>query len=304
MPIPDFQSLMLPIMKIAGDGDEHTAREVRQRIGEQLGLTEEERKELLPSGTQPVFTNRLAWARSHLTMAGLLEKTGKGRFRITQRGKDALSSNPPKINLRFLQQFPEYAEARSKSKTDTAAEPAAHPSASEAASPQERIELAFRELNNSLTTELRSKLASIDPFRFEQVVLDLLVAMGYGGSRNEAAQVTQKTGDEGIDGLINEDRLGLDVIYIQAKRWKHNIGRPEIQNFVGALAGKKAAKGIFITTSEFHDNAREYAVSLHQKIILIGGRRLAELMIEHNIGVAPEQPYIIKKIDSDYFDEA
>jgi restriction system protein len=294
---------MLPIMKIAEDGNEHTARELRQRIGEQLGLTEEERKELLPSGTQPVFTNRLAWARAHLTMAGLLEKTGKGRFRITQRGKEAMASNPPTVNLRFLFQFPEYAKARNEAKTDTAAEPASHASTTEVASPQERIELAFRDLNNSLTTELRSKLASIDPFRFEQVVLDLLVKMGYGGSKKEAAQVTQRTADEGIDGLINEDRLGLEVIYIQAKRWKHKVGRPEIQNFVGAIAGKKAGKGIFITTSDFHDNAREYAASLHQKLVLIDGRRLAELMIEHNIGVAPEQPYIIKKIDTDYFDE-
>src|SRR5436190_66562 len=304
MPIPDFQSLMLPIMKIAQDGEEHRGHELRQRIGEQLGLTDEERKELLPSGTQPVFTNRLAWARTHLTMAGLLEKTGKGRFRITQRGKEAMASNPSIVDTRFLLQFPEYAEARRRAKTDVPAEPATHAATSEAASPQERIELAFREVNNSLTSELRSKLASIDPFRFEQVVLDLLVKMGYGGSKKEAAQVTQRTADEGIDGLINEDRLGLEVIYIQAKRWKHKVGRPEIQNFVGAIAGKKAGKGIFITTSDFHDNARQYAASLHQKLVLIDGRRLAELMIEHNIGVAPEQPYIIKKIDSDYFEEA
>jgi restriction system protein len=304
MPIPDFQSLMLPIMKIAQDGEEHTARERRQRIGDDLGLTDAERKELLPSGTQPVLTNRIAWARAHLTMAGLLEKTGKGRFRITQLGKEAMASNPSTINMRFLFQFPEYAEARNKAKTDTAVEPASHASTTEVASPQERIELAFRELNNSLTTELRSKLASIDPFRFEQVVLDLLVKMGYGGSKKEAAQVTQRTADEGIDGLINEDRLGLEVIYIQAKRWKHKVGRPEIQNFVGAIAGKKAGKGIFITTSDFHDNAREYATTLHQKLVLIDGRRLAELMTEHNIGVAPEQPYIIKKIDTDYFEEA
>jgi restriction system protein len=304
MPIPDFQFLMLSIMKVAQDGAEHTARELRQRIGDDLGLTDAERKELLPSGTQPVLTNRIAWARVHLTMAGLLEKTGKGRFRITQRGKEALSSNPSTINMRFLFQFPEYAEARNKAKTDTAVEPASHASTSEVASPQERIELAFRELNNSLTTELRSKLASIDPFRFEQVVLDLVVKMGYGGSKKEAAQVTQRTADEGIDGLINEDRLGLEAICIQAKRWKHKVGRPEIQNFVGAIAGKKAGKGIFITTSDFHENAREYATSLHQKLVLIDGRRLAELMIEHNIGVAPEQPYIIKNVDTDYFEEA
>ena len=291
-------------MKIAADGEEHTARELRQRIGDELSLSEQERKELLPSGAQPVFTNRIAWARSHLTMARLLEKTGKGRFRITQPGKDALSSNPSTINMRFLLQFPEYAEARRKAKTDTPVDAPVETTVSENASPQERIELAFRELNTSLTTELREKLASIDPFRFEQVVLDLLVKMGYGGSKKEAAQVTQRTGDEGIDGLINEDRLGLEVIYIQAKRWKHKVGRPEIQSFVGAIAGKKAGKGIFITTSDFHDNAREYAASLHQKLVLIDGRRLAELMIEHNIGVAPEQPYIIKKVDSDYFDEA
>jgi len=303
MPIPDFQSLMLPIMKIAGDGAEHRGHELRQRIGEQLGLTEEERKQLLPSGSQPVFTNRIAWARSHLTMAGLLEKTGKGRFRITQRGKEALSSNPSTINMQFLLQFPEYAEARSRSKTDPLVEIPADAPASDTISPQERMELAFRELNTSLITDLRGKLATIDPFRFEQLVLDLLVKMGYGGSKKEAAQVTQRTGDQGIDGVINEDRLGLDVIYVQAKRWKHNVGRPEIQNFVGALAGKKAGKGIFITTSEFHGNAREYVAGLHEKIVLIDGRRLAELMIEHDIGVTPEQPYVIKKIDSDYFDE-
>jgi len=305
MPIPDFQSLMLPIMKIASDGAEHSARELRQRIGEQLGLTDEERKELLPSGSQPVFTNRIAWARSHLTMARLLEKTGKGRFRITQRGKEAMASNPSTINMRFLLQFLEYAEARSsRAKTDTPIEVSAETTASDSASPQERIELAFRELNNSLTTELRGKLASIDPFRFEQVVLDLLVKMGYGGSRKEAAEVTRKAGDEGIDGVINEDRLGLDVIYVQAKRWKHNVGRPEIQNFVGALAGRKANKGIFITTSSFHDNATDYVAGVHNKIILVDGRRLAELMIEHGIGVAEEHAYRVKKIDSDYFDEA
>jgi restriction system protein len=155
-----------------------------------------------------------------------------------------------------------------------------------------------------LVTDLRAKLATVEPFRFEQIVLDLLVAMGYGGSRKEAAAVTQKTGDAGIDGVINEDRLGLDVIYIQAKRWKANVGRPEIQSFVGALAGKKASKGIFITTSEFHDNAIDYAAGLHNKIILIDGRRLAELMIEHGIGVAEEHAYSVKKIDSDYFEEA
>ena len=170
--------------------------------------------------------------------------------------------------------------------------------------PEERIESAFNDLRESLVADLRAKLADVNPFRFEQVVLDLLVAMGYCGSRREAAEVTKKSGDAGIDGVINEDRLGLDVIYVQAKRWKNNVGREEIQNFVGALAGKKASKGVFITTSALNENAREYAAGLHQKIILIDGRRLAELMIEHGIGVAEEHAYSVKKIDSDYFEEA
>ena len=195
-------------MKVAQDGTEHTARELRQRIGDDLGLTEAEPKELLPSGTQPVLTNRIAWARAHLTMAGLLEKTGRGAFRITQRGKEATASNPSTISMRFLLQFPEYAEARSRAKSDTANDVPPEATVSDTLSHQERIELAFRELNNSLTADLRAKLASIDPFRFEQVVLDLLVKMGYGGSKKEAAQVTQRTADEGIDGLIM--KIGSD----------------------------------------------------------------------------------------------
>jgi restriction system protein len=177
-------------------------------------------------------------------------------------------------------------------------------SAEEGATPAERIQAAFIQLQEKLITDVRAKLATTDPFRFEKIVLNLLKAMGYGGPHEGAAQVTQKTGDHGVDGFINEDRLGLDVIYVQAKRWKNNIGRVEIQNFVGALAGKKANKGIFITTSDFHDNAHDYAAGLHQKVILVDGRRLAELMIEHGIGVAEEYAYSIKKIDSDYFDEA
>lgn len=237
----------------------------------------------------------------HLRRARLIESTGRGLNRITDRGHDVLRESPGKIDLRLLSQFPEFRQFRASKPSEMVEGNAILDAPT---SPQERIESAFSELNETMVTELRGKLAKIDPFRFERVVLDLLLAMGYGGSRDEAAAVTQKTGDEGIDGVINEDRLGLDVIYIQANRWKANVGRPEIQSFVGALAGKKAGKGVFITTSEFHENAREYAAALHQKIILIDGRRLAELMIEHGIGVAEEHAYSIKKIDSDYFDEA
>ena len=208
------------------------------------------------------------------------------------------------IDRDFLMRFEPFRQfvSEKKARTKPSATVAAI-AAPDDATPEERIEAAFSELRETLITELLAKLSGVDPFRFEQVVLDLLVAMGYGGSRKEAAAVTQKTGDEGIDGVINQDRLGLEVIYVQAKRWKSNVGRPEIQNFVGALAGKKAVKGVFITTSAFHENARDYAAGLHQKVILIDGRRLAELMIEHGIGVAEEHAYHVKKIDSDYFDE-
>jgi restriction system protein len=245
---------------------------------------------------------------SFLTKGGLIEKVAPRTYRATNFGRKFLTDHPERIMVSDLEAIPGWAEAwttkAKKREREAAALPGGASEAEATSTPYERIESAFSELRETLITDLLSQLARVDPFRFEQVVLDLLVAMGYGGSKKEAAQVTQRTADEGIDGLINEDRLGLEVIYIQAKRWKHKVGRPEIQNFVGAIAGKKAGKGIFITTSDFHDNAREYAASLHQKLVLIDGRRLAELMIEHNIGVAPEQPYIIKKIDSDYFEEA
>jgi restriction system protein len=300
--IPPFQELMLPILKMcAARAPESIAnREFMDSLAEQFQLTEADRAELLASGTQSRFENRVYWALVHLRRAGLIESTGRGLNRITERGHEVLRQSPPKIDLKLLSQFPEFRAFRGTKPTESSQQtlPAEIPT-----SPQERIETAFGELKATLIAELGSKLATVDPFRFERIVLDLLVAMGYGGSRDEAAAVTRKIGDEGIDGVINEDRLGLDVIYVQAKRWKSGVGRPEIQNFVGALAGKKAGKGIFITTSHFHENAREYAAGLHQKIILIDGRRLAELMIEHGIGVAEEHAYSVKKIDNDYFDE-
>jgi len=301
--IPPFQELMLPIVRMC---NEHSPESIANRtfmdeLANEFKLTEADRSELLASGTQSRFENRVYWALVHLRRAGLIESTGRGFNRITERGRQVLHTSPGRIDLKVLNQFPEFREFRGGKGNQQIAE---HEPTEAVTSPKERIDAAFNELREGLIVELQTKFRQIDPFRFERVVLDLLVAMGYGGSRKEAAAVTQKTGDEGIDGVINEDRLGLDVIYVQAKRWKGNVGRPEIQNFVGALAGKKAAKGIFITTSAFHDNAREYAAGLHQKIILIDGRRLAELMIEHGIGVAEEHAYSVKKIDSDYFEEA
>jgi restriction system protein len=242
-----------------------------------------------------------------LRRAGLADNPRTGTLQITEAGRKFLSTNPTQLKRKDFDQFPEWTSfyqqmrAARRERGDGAAD-AADQVPDE--TPEERIEAAFSELNETLIADLLSQLGKVDPFRFERVVLDLLVAMGYGGSFKEAAAVTQKTGDEGIDGVINEDRLGLDVIYIQAKRWKNNVGRQEIQSFVGALAGKKASKGVFITTSAFNENAREYAAGLHQKVILIDGRRLAELMIEHGIGVGEEHAYRVKKIDSDYFEES
>jgi len=301
--IPPFQELMLPIMKLATARGEASVsnREFIDSLAKEFQLTEADRSELLASGTQSRFENRVYWALVHLRRAGLLESTGRGLNRITTRGTDVLNSHPSRIDLKLLSQFPEFREFRNSKGREVAVD---QEPTDALAPPRERIEAASTELRENLITELSERLAAINPFRFEQVVLDLLVAMGYGGSKKEAADVTQKTSDEGIDGVINEDRLGLDVIYVQAKRWKGSVGRPEIQNFVGALAGKQAGKGIFLTTGTIHDNARGYVANLQQKVVLVDGRRLAELMIEHGIGVAEEHSYHVKKIDTDYFEEA
>jgi restriction system protein len=303
MPIPTYDQLLRPLLEIAANTD-ITRRSATEAMIREFKLSPEEAERRLPSGGATYIRNRVGWAMSFLTKGGLIAKVVPKTYRATDFGKEFLNKHPRTILVSDLEAIPGWEEAwKTKEKRRDRDAALTTESGKTTATPYERIEAAFSELSETLIGDLLAQLGKIDPFRFEQVVLDLLVAMGYGGSRKEAAAVTQKTGDEGIDGVINEDRLGLDVIYIQAKRWKHNIGRPEIQSFVGALAGKKASKGIFITTSGFHDNAGEYAAGLHNKVILIDGRRLAELMIEHNIGVAEEQAYRVKKIDTDYFEE-
>jgi restriction system protein len=308
MAIPKYDEMTLPILRILADGAEHSQRELADKIAEHFHLTPDERAQRLPKVRATYLRHRLGWAGFRLRRSGLADNPRTGTLQITDRGRKFLETNPTQLRSKDFEQFPEwvsFAEETKKNRLERAG--ATTPDDADEPpdeTPEERIGAAFTELNETLVTDLLSQLAKGDPFRFERVVLDLLVAMGYGGSFREAAAVTQKTGDEGIDGVINEDRLGLDVIYIQAKRWKGNVGRQEIQNFVGALAGKKASKGVFITTSAFNGNATDYAGGLQQKIILIDGPRLAELMIEHNIGVAEEHAYRVKKIDSDYFDEA
>lgn len=301
MAIPDYQSIMLPLLRFAADGNEHSLREGIEGVAEKFRLTEAERKELLPSGQQPTFDNRVAWARTYLSKGALLDSPRRGYFCITQRGREVLAKNPTVINVKFLEQFPEFIEFRAK--RNEPKESAETTEAQNLQTPGELLESAYQKLREDLSAELLKTVRESSPTFFERIVIDVLVKMGYGGSRKEAGKAVGRSGDEGIDGIINEDRLGLDVIYIQAKRWQAAVGRPEIQKFVGALEGQRANKGIFITTSAFTREAEDYAAKIPSKIVLIDGEQLSQLMIDHNVGVALVTSYETKKIDSDYFIE-
>ena len=298
MPIPDFQSVMLPLLKYCNDGKDHTNIEALDALAKDFNLSEDERKQLLPSGQQRVFDNRVAWARAHMKMAGLLENARRGIFHITTRGKEVLSQNLTGLNLHFLRQYPEYQEAREKPKDSLPLKE------EEIQTPEEQIEQAYELLRENLSSELLFQLKTASPAFFEKVVVDVLVKMGYGGSLKDAGKAIGRSGDEGIDGIINEDRLGLDSIYIQAKKWDGTISRPEIQKFAGALQGKRARKGVFITTSDFSAGAKEFVSNIESKIILIDGKQLTNLMIEYGVGVSNEAVYELKKLDSDFFTDS
>lgn len=299
MAIPDFQSIMLPLLRLAADGKEHPSQEAVELLADEFQLTPKERQELLPSGKQARFHNRVAWARSYFKQARLLENTRRGFFRITQRGLDLLSASPDKINKKTLEQYPEFIVFQNirseQTDTQTSIEIA------EQQTPEELLENVHKSLSDGLAAELLRRVKESSPSFFERLVVELLVQMGYGGTLADAARVIGRSGDEGIDGIINEDRLGLDAIYIQAKRWEGVVGRPEIHKFVGALQGQRAHKGVFITTSDFTKEAQEYVKNITNKVVLINGLRLTGLMIENNIGVSVAATYEVKKIDSDYF---
>jgi restriction system protein len=305
MPVPDFQSIMLPLLRYAADGAEHTNRETVEQLARELGLPEDERKEMLPSGRQRVLDSRVAWARAHLKMANLIENPRRGVFHITARGREVLEQRPAEINLRFLRQFPEYAERREERKRRYQEKKSAGSDETigpvESKTPKEQLEEAYSQLRESLAHELLEQLKSSRPTFFEQVVVDVLVRMGYGGSLQDAGKAIGRSNDEGIDGIVKEDRLGLEIIYLQAKRWDNTVSRPEIQKFSGALQGKRARKGVFITTSNFSQSALEYADSIENKIVLIDGYQLAEYMIDLGVGVSTEAAYEVKKLDLDYF---
>lgn len=297
--IPDYQTCMLPLLKYASDKSEHKFSDAVEYLSDEFALTKEERKELLPSKTQGVITNRIGWARTYLKKAGLLEDTRRGYFIITERGLSVLSENLEKLSTKYLQKFDEFIAFREK---HTEKDISSEIELTTEATPEEMLETGFAKLSENLIDDLLAKIGESSPSFFEHLVVDLLVHMGYGGSFSEAAQVVGKSGDEGIDGIIKEDKLGLDTIYIQAKRWKGVVGRPEIQKFAGALLGQKVSKGVFITTSSFTKEAEEYVSGVDRKVVLIDGTKLATLMIEHNVGISTVRTFEIKRIDSDYFE--
>lgn len=302
--IPDYQSIMLPLLRFISDKKEHKMRNVTDGLADQFGVTEDERKELLPSGAAPVFYNRTAWAKTYLKKAGLIESPKQGVIIITKRGLDVLKENPSAIDVKFLKQYTEFVEFQSsKREDDTDSSNEVDDVSTE--TPEEALETAYQKIRKSLAQDLLNKVLTLSPAFFERLVVELMVKMGYGGSIKDAGRAIGKSGDEGIDGTIKEDKLGLDIIYIQAKRWQPGnvVGRPELQKFVGALAGQGAKKGIFITTSSFTKDALEYMPKNETKIVPIDGQQLAQYMIDYNLGVTSVNSYEVKRMDTDYFGE-
>ncbi len=305
--IPDYQTLMLPVLRLAAEGETRVA-DVADRIANDLGLTAEEREQMLPSGRQRLLHNRIHWAKFYMSKAGLIASPARGRFVATEKGRALLAATPDKIDVALLMREPQFREfyrnEQSSSDVDgELTEPVRTAPAS--TTPEEQIDAAYASLTGALRDELLERILENSPAFFEQLIVDLLVAMGYGGSHKNAAAQLGRSGDGGVDGIINEDRLGLDRIYVQAKRYApaNQVGRPDVNGFVGSLVGLGASKGVFVTTSTFSQPARDFVKHLAQRIILIDGRELADLMIEHQVGVRGYRTVAFKRLDEDFFNE-
>lgn len=306
MPIPDVQAVMLPLLETLADGRVWTVREVTQHLAKRFNLTEEEINEMLPSGATPLFYNRVAWAKTHMKAAGLLDNPVRGRVSISELGKSELAKQPPEINIRYLKTFDAYKQRFSNSKTLSVGATAADVNTNESVqerSPLELLEVSYRTLHLALKDELLTRLKLGSPAFFERAVLKLLTAMGYGITGD--AQLTGQPGDGGIDGVIREDKLGLDIVCVQAKRYgETSVGRPTIQQFSGSMDGVKAKKGVILTTSSFSRDAIGFVDRIEGKrVVLIDGDELAELMIRHNVGVTTTETYELKSLSGDFFDE-
>ncbi|HVF47309.1 MAG TPA: restriction endonuclease [Pyrinomonadaceae bacterium] len=308
MAVPDFQTMMLPFLRFLSDRQEHAYGELATLLAEQYRLSQDERAEMVPSGKQTRLINRVHWISTYFKKAQLVQTASRGTFRITARGLELLSRNPQKIDMKTLEEYPEYIAFRNQKnrKLEKSAgdhEPAQEVEWVESKTPDEILDGSYGTIRANLMSEILEKVKSCSPAFFERLVVELLVSMGYGGTLQDAGAALGRSGDGGIDGIIKEDRLGLDVIYLQAKRWENTVPGKEVREFAGALQWKRAKKGVFITTSDYSKSAREFAGSIDTKIILIDGTELAELMIDYNVGVSVSNTYEIKKIDSDYFVE-
>lgn len=307
MPVPKYDWWYLPLLKLLADGQTRRMADVYEQLAKEAGLTDADMAEMLPSGTDHTYRNRIAWARTFLKKAGLVESPKWGQVRITDRGKSDLAQNPTSLDEKWLMRYPEFAAWAKGAKPDQPvadAAPGLTVGVASEETPREQLERLYEQMQRDLADELLDRVKQSSPSFFERVVVDVMLAMGYGGSREDAGRTVGKAGDGGIDGIIDEDRLGLDKIYLQAKRWEGSVGRPVVQGFAGAMAGVHAMKGVMITTSTFTDEARKFVQNLGQKIVLLDGRQLAELMIQFDVGVGLEASYKLKRIDSDYFDPA
>lgn len=298
MAIPGYQSVMLPLLKLSSDGAQHSIREAIDSLARVFKLSDSDRREVLPSGRQAVFDNRVGWARTYMKKAGLLTSPQRGYFQITPRGRKVLTQGPARIDVQFLDQFCEFREFRRPS--NRAKRPGDQ---GEPDTPEETLESAYESLRAELADELLRQVKATPPSLFEKIVVRLLVEMGYGGNLRDAGKAIGGSGDEGIDGVIKEDPLGLDIIYVQAKRWEGTVGRPEVQRFAGALQGQRARKGVFITTSLFSRDACDYVSRIDARIVLVDGPTLTQSMIDHGIGVSLRTAYEVKALDLDYFTE-
>jgi len=309
MAIPDYETLMLPVLKVAGDGQEYRIGDVVDQLAREFGLTEEERHQILPSGRQATFANRVGWAKTYLVQAGLLEATKRAHFKITDQGKKALAENPSRIDGEYLSQFPEFVEFKQRGKVPGTEErtsvdetPVAPPHAQ---TPDELLRSTVKQIETALKKELLDRILAAPPAFFERLIVALLLAMGYGGSREEAGKIVGRSGDGGIDGVIDQDPLGLDRVYVQAKRYvtENAVSEPEIRAFSGSLGAAKANKGVFVTTSYFTQPPQNFAERHPFKIVLIYGERLTALMIRHNVGVRIDETLYLKKVDEDFFED-
>jgi len=304
MPVPDYQSLMAPVLSALADGGDHSLAKLRTVLAERLGLTEEDLQAKIPSGT-PLFANRLHWAVTYMYQAGLLSRPKRGVVRITGRGRKVAAAHPDRVDVGVLSEFPEFIEFKSRSHAPRQSSQTSQPElAKTETTPREAVSTAVDEANAAVAAEVLDRVRQREPAFLERLVLAVLTAMGYGGAAG-AAEHLGKSGDEGLDGVIRQDPLGLDRIYVQAKRYgaSRAVGRPEIQEFVGALHGAQADRGIFITTSRFTPEATTYADRVAARVVLIDGAALSALMVRHNIGVQDQQRYVIKRVDEDFFEE-